>query len=54
MPIGQGLMLLEEPDFTTFEKKYQIIVEMGTGTYGTVYKVKKKQKPQAGVVVHDS
>ena len=26
----------------TFEKKYQIIIEMGTGVYGTVYKVKQK------------
>ena len=26
----------------TFEKKYQIIVEIGTGVNGTVYKVRQK------------
>ena len=46
-------MLREEPEFTTFEKKYQIIVEMGTGTYGTVYKVKKKSQKQGATVISD-
>ena len=51
---GQALAFLPSAPLTdisqstTFEKKYHIEIEMGTGKYGTVYKVIQKNTGRVG------
>lgn len=36
-------MMKAQPEWTTFEKKYQIESQMGKGAHGVVYKVFEKR-----------